>query len=194
MMHFWAPCISLYIISLLPSLIATLAVQSQVNLTQALIEAGLPRLGKADIGGALHAPNSPGSSWCRPQTSEVDLLYSTFGGRPLDYLNVMFAVGVLRKVANEKVKENGKDASIKRRTLRINVRNIVITVFDERLADRTWQEVHDVVDVLLLCVYIKKIAAETAGTFFHIESQKRWASVMMAVGAPEEEAEEIAES
>ncbi|KAL8966417.1 MAG: hypothetical protein Q9197_005996 [Variospora fuerteventurae] len=125
-------------------------------------------------------------------SSEVDLLYSTFGGRPLDHPNVMFAVGVLRELANEEVKENGKEASVKRRTLRINVRNIVITLLDERLADRTWQEVHDVVDILLLCVYIKKIAAETTGTFFNIESQKRWASVMIAVGAPEEEAEEIA--
>ncbi|KAI4283543.1 MAG: hypothetical protein L6R35_005127 [Caloplaca aegaea] len=137
---------------------------------------------------------SPGSSWCRPRSSDVDLLYSTFGGRPLDLPDVMFAVGVLREVANEEVKEKGKDASIKRRTLRINVRNIAITVFDERLADRTWQEVHDVVDILLLCVYIKKIAAETMGTFFHIESQRRWASVMITVEAPEEEAEEIAES
>ncbi|KAL8652740.1 MAG: hypothetical protein Q9210_002516 [Variospora velana] len=192
-MHFWAPCISLCIISLLLSLIAALTVQPQVNLTQALIEAGLPRLGKADIGGALHAPNSPGSSWCRPRSSEVDLLYSTFGGRLLYNHNVMFAVGVLREVADEEVKENGKDASIKRRTLRISVRNIVITVFDEHLADRTWEEVHDVADILLLCVYINKIAAETTGTFFDIKSQKRLASVVIGVETPKEEAEEIAE-
>lgn len=56
-MYFWAPCIfTCIIVSLLPSLIASLAVQPQVNLTQALIEAGLTtRPGNGAVGGRLQA-------------------------------------------------------------------------------------------------------------------------------------------
>lgn len=55
-MYFWAPCIFTCIVSLLPSLIASLAVQPQVNLTQALIEAGLTKgPGNGAVGGGLQA-------------------------------------------------------------------------------------------------------------------------------------------
>ncbi|KAL9050932.1 MAG: hypothetical protein Q9206_004891 [Seirophora lacunosa] len=106
----------------------------------------------------------------------------------------MYAIGVLREVADSERKSLGPDAHAKQKRLSVKIRNIVISILDEHLMDRTWAEIHDVVDILLLCVYINKISVETAGTFFDIAAQKRFATVTIAAALPTEEAEEVTAS
>ncbi|KAL8959605.1 MAG: hypothetical protein Q9193_003560 [Seirophora villosa] len=108
--------------------------------------------------------------------------------------NVMYAIGVLREVADSERKDLGPDAHAKQKRLSVKIRNIVISVLDEHLMDRTWDQIHDVLDILLLCVYINKVSVETAGTFFDIASQKRFATVTIAAALPTEEDEEVTES
>lgn len=107
----------------------------------------------------------------------------------------MYAVGVFREVADRKVRVSGKDAHVDQNSLRVRIRNIVLVILDARLEERTWDQIHDALDILLLCVYTNKIASEATGTFYQIESKQRLAGVVIAQGTePEGSGGEIAAS
>ncbi|CAL8577589.1 hypothetical protein XPA_003413 [Xanthoria parietina] len=92
----------------------------------------------------------------------------------------MYAIGVFREVINEMAKEKGTSATCGRRSLRIASRGVVVSIFDPLLAGQNWQDIHDAIDILLLCCYLKKVSAELGGTLFDIEKMKRFASVAIA--------------
>ncbi|KAL8756257.1 MAG: hypothetical protein Q9184_004562 [Pyrenodesmia sp. 2 TL-2023] len=174
--HFFYICT--YLLPLLPSLVAALVLHPQTNLSQALSPAKFP--GITDHGGGLI--DAPASTWCRPRESELDLLFTTRGGQLLRHIDVMYVIGIFREVAQEKVKEDGRMVRVGRKSLRIDTRDVVVTIFDERMEERTWGDMHDVLDILLLCVYMNKVSAEMTGTFFNIEAKTRLAGVMIKKG------------
>ena len=124
---------------------------------------------------ARHSPLT--SSWCRPKGSELDLLFSTRGGGPIPLSDLMYAVGVFREVVGDLAKEEGQDAKARKQSLRITSRDIVVTIFDPLLAKQNLHDIHDGLDVLLLCCYVNKVQAELSGTLFNIENTRRFASV-----------------
>ena len=101
-------------------------------------------------------------------------------GRPLIYTELLFAVGFFREIIAEMEKDDGEDGKPNRRSQRITSRGIVVTILDPLLKQRTWHDIHDAFDTLLLCCYQNKINVELTGTFFDIETQKRFASVVIA--------------
>lgn len=65
------------------------------------------------------------------------------------------------------------------RSLATTIRGIVITVFDEKLMDRTWTEVYDALETVLFCIFQKKIASEFHGVMFEIATWQRLAAIMI---------------
>ncbi|KAL8928596.1 MAG: hypothetical protein Q9208_001830 [Pyrenodesmia sp. 3 TL-2023] len=189
-MHIHFFNISTYLLPLLPSLVAALVLHPQTNVSQALPPAKLP--GITGHGDAL-APLT--SNWCRPIEANLDLLFVTHSGQPLRHVDVMYVVGIFREVAQEKVKKDGRDAHVGRNSLKIDARHVVLTILDQRLGKRTWGDIHDALDILLLCVHMNRIAAEMTGTFFKIEEMTRLAGVVIAKGIlPDEGGGDIAAS
>lgn len=123
------------------------------------------------------------NTWCRPPDSELDLQFSTFGGKPLDFQDVLWAVGVLREVISDEIKAHGRNGRCEEKSLRVVTRGIVLTIFDERLKEHTWGEVYDLLDVLLVCVYVDKIGSEMHGMFFQIANWHRVAAFMISSAA-----------
>ncbi|KAL8755948.1 MAG: hypothetical protein Q9199_003266 [Rusavskia elegans] len=175
---FW---VCTYLLLILPTRISSLVAQPQqetssdrfldVNFTNTELAVG--RAGSNN----LYAPTPLTSSWCRPETAELDLLLSTRGGQPIPTVEIMYAVGVFRETIDDMVKAEGKDRKCDKRSLRIMSRGLVVTLFDPLLEEQNWQDIHDGLDVLLLCCYIKKVSAELSGTLFSVEKKKRFASV-----------------
>ncbi|KAL8940905.1 MAG: hypothetical protein Q9216_002535 [Gyalolechia sp. 2 TL-2023] len=164
----------------LPIPIATLALQPQKNGLE--VRAGAKLSGTAGGDGriGLDAPPAPPlTDWCRPPGSDLDLHFSTRSAKPLPHNDVLWVVGVLREVAADETQARGEHARIGNKALTVQVRNIVITIFDERLRDRTWAEIHYALDMLLLCIFQKKVASEFHATFFEVATWKRLASVMI---------------
>lgn len=124
---------------------------------------------------ARHSPLT--SSWCRPKGSEHDLLFSTRGGQFIPLSDLMYAVGVFREVIADLAKEEGQEAKARKESLRITSRDIVVTIFDPLLAIQNLHDIHDGLDILLLCCYLNKVQAELSGTLFNIETTRRFASV-----------------
>ncbi|KAI4200546.1 MAG: hypothetical protein LQ346_002345 [Caloplaca aetnensis] len=169
-----------YLLPVLPSLLEALVLLPQTNVSLALPPVKYPGIAEHGGGGGINAPTPHTSHWCRPIESELDLLFSTHAGQPLELADIMYVVGVLREVAQREIKEKGRNGRIEQKPLRISLRGINLTLLDQRLDERTWGEIHDAMDVLLLCVYLNKIAAETRGTFFDIKTQTRLAVVVIA--------------
>lgn len=92
---------------------------------------------------------------------------------------MLWAVGVLREVTEDQVKVLGKTAHVDTRLLKSEVKDIVISIFDEKLMDRTWEELYDVMDTLLLCTFQQKLAAEFHGIFFRIATWQKFAGIMV---------------
>ncbi|KAL8909089.1 MAG: hypothetical protein Q9207_000423 [Kuettlingeria erythrocarpa] len=174
-----------YLLPVLASLVEALVLHPQTNISLALPPAKFP--GVTEHGeGRINAPTNRSSlspltsSWCRPIESEVDLLFSTHAGQLLERTDIMYVVGILREVAQREIKNKGRQGRIGTKSLRIGLRGIYLSLLDQQLDKRTWGEILDAMDVLLLCVYLYKISAETRGTFFHIKEQTRLAVVVIA--------------
>ena len=82
------------------------------------------------------------------------------------------------------MKEEGKDDTPNRRSLKITSKGIAVTMFDPLLEEKNWQQIHDGLSILLLCCYQNKVGAELMGTLFDIKKKKRFASVVIAKGDP----------
>lgn len=98
----------------------------------------------------------------------------------MDFGKVIYAVGVLREVISDTMKVKGENQACHRRSFRAMSKGIVVTILDPDLAKRTWYEVHDALDVLLLCCFQKKVHAELRGTLFDIHLKSRFAGVVIA--------------
>ncbi|KAI4099675.1 MAG: hypothetical protein LQ339_005840 [Xanthoria mediterranea] len=177
-------CVCTYLLIILPTRISSLVARPQLaTSSDRFLDVNFTKA-ELTVGGAgsnnLRAPTPLTSSWCRPASSELDLLFSTHGGQPLLTTHVMYAIGVFREVIDEMAKERGPSTTCGRRSLRITSRGVAVTIFDPLLAEQNWQDIHDAIDILLLCCYLKKVSAELAGTLFDIEKMKRFASVAIA--------------
>ncbi|KAL8714000.1 MAG: hypothetical protein Q9220_002146 [cf. Caloplaca sp. 1 TL-2023] len=187
---------------LLSALVAVVAYSlSLLSIFPNRIAALVPRLLATTSPSLLQTNNTDGApsippltrltaSWCRPPDSDLDLFFSTFGGSVLSRGTVLSAVGTLREVLSDLMKEEGKDTACQRVDIRIASRaGVAVTIFDRTLAKRSWSELHDAVDVLLLCVYQKEVGTEMQGTLFEIEGKFRFASVVIqkAVKPPGED-------
>ncbi|KAL9004936.1 MAG: hypothetical protein Q9188_002255 [Gyalolechia gomerana] len=178
----------------LPIPIATLVLQPPTNASEVTAPAELSGIASGDGRIGLNAPPSPSlTDWCRPASSDLDLHFSTKSGKPLPHKDVVWVVGVLREVIADEVTAFGDRARVTDRQLTAKVRNIVVTVFDENLKDRTWAEVHYALDVVLLCVFQNKIASEFHAIMFEVATWKRLAAVMVVAAAQAAQAAQAGE-
>lgn len=180
-MNFLLSCICTYLLLILPIPIAALVLQPHTNVSEDTAHVKLSGIATSDIGIGLDAKPFPGplTAWCRAPDSELDLHYSTSSGLPLKNQDIIWIVGVLRRVTEEEAKKRGRDALVGVRSLATTIRGIVITVFDEKLMDRTWTEVYDALETVLFCIFQKKIASEFHGVMFEIATWQRLAAIMI---------------
>ncbi|KAL8938759.1 MAG: hypothetical protein Q9211_003053, partial [Gyalolechia sp. 1 TL-2023] len=180
-MNFSLTCIGTYLLLVLPIPIATLVLPPQTNASEMTGRATLSGIAIADGRIGLNAPLPPSlTDWCRPPASAFDLHFTTQGGKRIGYREVVWVVGVLRELTAKAV---GKDARIVHKSLMAKVDKLVITIFDEKLGDRTWAEVHEALDILLVCVYMKKIASEFHGILFEVSTWMRFAAIRVMIAA-----------
>ncbi|KAL8698096.1 MAG: hypothetical protein Q9224_002003 [Gallowayella concinna] len=177
-------CIIAYSFLFFPILIASLNARPQaaspnhwihVNLTDAELAAG--------GAGADYLRRPSGlvkTSWCRPPHSDLDLLYSTSGGQPLPFPQVISAVGNFREILRKLVRDAGDKAKCDTKSTRARTKGIVVTVLDPLMEQRTWEDLLNILDILLLCCFGERVNAELQGTFFNIKTKSRLASVVIA--------------
>ncbi|KAL8775071.1 MAG: hypothetical protein Q9209_000550 [Squamulea sp. 1 TL-2023] len=106
----------------------------------------------------------------------------------------MYAVAVFREAVADMAREKGADQKCGKPSLRAMARGIVVTILDPLLAQKSLREIHDALDILLVCCYQNKVHAELRGTLFDIEEKKRFASVVIAEAIIPPANEESAES
>ncbi|KAL8737780.1 MAG: hypothetical protein Q9181_001370 [Wetmoreana brouardii] len=117
------------------------------------------------------------ASWCRIKNTGFDILYSSHGGQPLSRGDIMLSIGHVREALAEMIKDEGGTSHIISRIVETSVRRVSFTLFDEALNEKPLWELHDALDVLLVCAYDKVWKREIHGTIFETEKQKRFASV-----------------
>ncbi|KAL8700664.1 MAG: hypothetical protein Q9201_005319, partial [Fulgogasparrea decipioides] len=67
----------------------------------------------------------------------------------------MLAIGQLREAIADTIKEQGGTSRYDSRIMKVSQDDVVLTIFDETLNQHTLQELHDVLDVMLVCAYDK---------------------------------------
>ncbi|KAL8799351.1 MAG: hypothetical protein Q9182_005958 [Xanthomendoza sp. 2 TL-2023] len=197
-MLLWSTCICAYPCLLFATLIVSLTIRPQagppsrwidVNLTDA--ELAFSRAGADN----LRRPTSLGkTTWCRPPDSDLDLHFSTTGGQPVPFRQLIYAVGYFRQVLIELVNEQGKEAKCDTKSTSVKVKDIVVTVLDPLLQQRTWDELLNAFDVLLLCCFTDKLHTELRGTFFEIKTMSRLATVSVANARQPRHVESVGEA
>ncbi|KAL8956897.1 MAG: hypothetical protein Q9183_006193, partial [Haloplaca sp. 2 TL-2023] len=115
------------------------------------------------------SPKSPlGASWCQIKDSTFELLFDTRGGAPIPLSTLMYAIGIVREALAELIAEQGEHAHYNNIFLSISSKGVVVTMFDERMPLYTLRELHDAVDVVLLCSYQNNVRQEVHGTIFSV--------------------------
>lgn len=84
------------------------------------------------------------------------------------------------------MEELGKDGHFTSPMMKISTRGLTVALFDERLPTYTLFELHDAVDVVLLCSFEKNIRSEVHGTLFSMADRRRFASVAIRKTTPED--------
>ncbi|KAL8806087.1 MAG: hypothetical protein Q9200_005182 [Gallowayella weberi] len=181
-------CICAYLSLLFATLVASLSIRPQAGPPNRSIDVNLTGAELA-FGGA----GAGKTSWCRPPNSNLDL-FSITGGHALPFPQVLYAVSYFREVLGILVKEQGKEAKCDTRSTKVTTKGIVVTVLDELLQQRTWNELLDALDVLLVCCFTEKVHAEVQGTFFQIKTKFRLASVSIAKERKPRRVESVGES
>ncbi|KAL9585606.1 MAG: hypothetical protein Q9212_001428 [Teloschistes hypoglaucus] len=133
-------------------------------------------------------PNLGLATWCHVPSAEYDLLYSTRrSAAPLPRANIMYVISFLRETLDMMITDEGGSSPYGDDIAKITARGIGLYVWDEKLKERSLNELYDGMSALLLCALEQNMRYEVNGTLFLIEKQERFAGVAIRKVRPREE-------
>ncbi|KAL8641130.1 MAG: hypothetical protein Q9228_002032 [Teloschistes exilis] len=137
------------------------------------------------------APNLRVATWCHVPGADFDLLYSTRRtAAPLLRSNIMYVISFLRETLDVMIQDEGGSTIYNDNLAKITARGIGLFLWDEKLKDRTLDELYDSMSAVLLCALEQNFRYEINGTLFFIARQERFASVAIRKVRPKEDDKE----
>ncbi|KAI4205221.1 MAG: hypothetical protein LQ350_000543 [Teloschistes chrysophthalmus] len=182
---FWLCCVSVSLLPVLP-VTAGLALQPASSKPSS-------RRAAANVtsnGLSNPTPNLRLATWCHVPNADYELLYSARRtAAPLLRGNIMYVISFLRETLDILISDEGGSAPYGDNIAKITARGIGLYVWDDKLKERSLNELYNGIGVMLLCALEQNMRYEINGTLFLIEKQERFAAVAIRKVRPKEEGE-----